>query len=74
MPLISISEVRFYDPLSDSEAIRISGFSDRGGEFWIREALAPAGKSRRLQREKAMDAIAEAIAAGLEPGQVVIDG
>jgi hypothetical protein len=67
-------QVRFYDPHMDAEAVRISGFDDRGDEFWMKRRLAPEGALRRIQREEALSAIAEAIEAGLEPGEVIVDG
>ncbi len=73
MPIAQWSMMRFYDPHIDAEAIRFSGISDRGGEFFIREPLAPAGKPRRLQREKALEAITQAIDQGCEPGQVIVE-
>lgn len=72
MPLTAHQTLRFYDPRIDADAIRISGFSGRG-EFWIKEALAPAGAKRREQKERALDLIEQAIEAGLEPGEVVAD-
>ena len=69
--LTSYNEVGFYDPMIDDYAVRISGFSDAPGEWWIREARAPAGKARRLQRERALDLIRMAIEQGCEPGEVV---
>jgi hypothetical protein len=70
--LTHVNVVRFYDPIIDADAARFSGFSDRGAEYWVREALAPAGKSRRLQRERVWEGIKAAIEAGLEPGEVII--
>lgn len=65
--------MRFYDPQIDAEGIRFSGIAERGGEFWIREALAAEGRSRREQRERALEAIEQAIDRGDEPGQVVVE-
>jgi hypothetical protein len=65
------TETVFYDPFIDDEGVRISGFSSVGGEFWMRGPRAPAGRQRRLQRERALEAIRMAIEAGLEPGEVV---
>ena len=73
MPLISVNRVVYYDARLDGEAVRLSGFDHRGGEYWISELIAPAGKSRRLQQERALSAISEAIDAGLEPGQVIVE-
>lgn len=67
------TETRFYDPFLDAEAVRISAFPDRGGEYWMRLAVPPPGKARRLQREWALAVLMDAINAGLEPGQVVTD-
>jgi hypothetical protein len=71
MPLASWTMMRFYDARIDAEGIRFSGISERGGEFWIREALAPEGRSRREQREMALQAMEDAIDRGDEPGEVV---
>ena len=73
MPMTAHQQIRFYDPYTDSEGVRISGFDGKGGEFFQRLALAPSGKARRLQREKALEAIEEAIEAGLEPGEVIVE-
>lgn len=67
-------QLRFYDPGIDGEAIRISGFDGKGGEFFMTLELAAAGAARRKQRRDVEDAISEAIDAGLEPGEVRIDG
>ena len=69
--LTAYNEVRFYDPHIDGEAVRFSGFADAPGEWWMKLPRAPAGKPRRLQRERALDLIRDAIEAGLEPGEVV---
>ena len=68
-----IGEVEYYDPVRDSLSVRFSGFSDRGGEFWVSEPRAPAGRQRRLQRERVAVAIQQAIEAGHEPGEVLIE-
>ena len=68
-----ISEVEYYNPVRDVLAVRFSGFSDRGGEFWVSQPRAPAGRQRRLQRERVAFAIQQAIESGQEPGEVVID-
>lgn len=73
MSIAGYQQIRFYDPAVDAEGVRISGFDGKGGEFWMRLALAPAGRARRAQREQALAAIAEAIEIGLEPGEVIVD-
>ncbi len=65
-------QIRFWDPFTDAEAVRISGFSGRG-EYWVKRPAAPAGRARRAQMDAALTLIAEAIEAGLEPGEVVAD-
>jgi hypothetical protein len=67
-------EVRFYDPYIDGEGVRVSGFSDRGGEFWSRQPLKPAGRERVKQRHKTLAAIEQAIMGGREPGEVIVEG
>jgi hypothetical protein len=71
--MASWQEVRFYDAYIDGDAVRVSGFSDRGGEFWSRLPLAPGGRSRVKQRHKTLAAIEEAIIAGHEPGEVAVE-
>lgn len=65
--------LHYYDPNTDAEAVRISGFDGRGGEFFMRMPLADAGHARRKQRKDAEQAITMAIDAGLQPGEVVTD-
>jgi hypothetical protein len=71
--LTSFSQVRFWDIATNEMAVRFSGFDDRGSEFWMKEPMTRAGESRRKQRERVMALIQEAIEAGLEPGEVVVD-
>jgi hypothetical protein len=73
MSVIAFQQIRYYDPGVDAEAARISGFDRHGGEFWMRCTLAPSGRARRQQFQDAQAAIAEAIEAGLDPGEVVIE-
>lgn len=72
MPIRHWQEIAFYDPMNDCQAVRISGFSGHG-EYWISEALTLPGKSRRAQREAALDRIEAAIERGDEPGEVRAD-
>lgn len=69
--MTTYSEFRHYSPLIDAEAVRISCWDSRGGEFWM---LIPAADGRRYRerRNEALDAIAIAIADKLEPGQVQV--
>jgi hypothetical protein len=74
VPLTTWSQLRYYDPEIDAEAVRISGFDGRGGEFWRSVPLCAAGKSRLEQRNAVLDEIENAIALadrGLrQPGEV----
>lgn len=62
--------VRFYDPFTDAQSVRISGFSGRG-EFWCNRPLPAAGRDRRVVLAAAIELIEQAIEQGLEPGEVV---
>jgi hypothetical protein len=74
MPHMTTSQqIHFWDPGLDADAVRISGFDGRGGEFWMKLPVAQAGRARRAQMAQALAAIEEAIEAGLEPGEVVIE-
>lgn len=69
MPLRTWQTVNFFDPMTGEDAIMFLGYSGHG-TFWIKESAVPAGKSRRAQRESALDRIEAAIDAGAEPGEV----
>lgn len=69
MPLTGWTETRYYDPFLDEEGVTITGYSGHGA-YWIRQVMAPPGKSRRAQREAALDLIEVAIDTGQEPGEV----
>jgi hypothetical protein len=69
MPLITWNTVEFYDPATAEDAIMYLGFSGHGTYSIKRPATLP-GKSRRQQKNIALDAIEAAIDAGDEPGNV----
>lgn len=69
--MASYSEYRFWSPILDAEAVRLSLFDCRGGEFWmILSALD--GKSYRQRRTEALEYMAEAVHLGLAPGEVLV--
>jgi hypothetical protein len=65
------SEYRFYSPLLDSEAIRISVSDGRTGEYFMIISNVD-GKAYRESRDRAVAAIERAIELGLDPGEVRI--
>lgn len=69
-PAMILSTHRFYDPMTDADAIRISVVVERRGEFWVRMAWPDSGKERRRLREQAEIAIQEAIETNEPPGEV----
>jgi hypothetical protein len=74
MPAAGWQQLRYWSPHTDRDMVRYSGFDGKGGEFWIeREWQAASGSAKRRQREQALEAINEAIDAGLEPGRVITD-
>lgn len=62
-------EYRFYSPMHDSIAARLSMVDERNGEFW-RVVPITSPRTYRKERELALDAIEEAIDMGAEPGEV----
>lgn len=66
-------ETRFYDPISDGDAIRFNGYSG-SGTYWITQSATHPGKSRRQQRDRVLTLLQEAIARGDPPGKVEDDG
>lgn len=66
-------QVRFYDPFTDSDAVRLSVFDDRGDEYWSKLLRTKSGRATREAREEALAAIEMAIDQGLTPGEVRAD-
>ena len=67
--LVTWEETRYYDMIADCDMIRFTGFSGYGS-YWLAEPAASAGRSRRAQKERVLDAIEDAIKAEAEPGEV----
>jgi hypothetical protein len=65
-------QVQFYDPATDAQSVRISGFSGRG-EFWCKRIIPKSGAQRREMLRAALDLIEQAIEQDLQPGEVVAD-
>lgn len=63
------SEFRFWSPMLDAEAIRISMPGPLGVEFF-RIVRAEDGRRYRERRDDTLNLIQSAIDAGLEPGEV----
>ena len=62
-------EMRFWSPVLGCDAARLSMVDERGGEFW-RVVPVSGGKAWREARDRALDAIEDAVARGDEPGEV----
>lgn len=61
---------RSWDISADAELVRIVGYTGRGS-YWVTRPLAPAGKSRRVQVDEALELIEIAVEDGAEPGEVI---
>lgn len=63
------SAYRFWSPLLGADAVRFSMVGERNAEYF---AIVPGGEGRvyRENRDRALDAIEDAIARGDEPGEV----
>jgi hypothetical protein len=68
--MIGYATMRFWSPLLGSPAVRLSMVDDRGGEFYSIIAVDRSAKAYRAARDRALDAIEEAIYRGDEPGEV----
>ncbi len=68
----AFQQVQFYDPSTDAQSVRISGFSGRG-EFWCKRIIPTSGAKRRAMLRDALDLIEQAIERDLLPGEVVTD-
>lgn len=69
--MTTYSEFRFYSPLLDSEAARISVADEQGQEYFVVIPAEVSGKAYRAARDEALDLIEHAMLVGLEPGEVV---
>ncbi len=65
-------EYRFYSPGADCVSARIS-ISGKGREYFAIIRADEVGSRYRKRRQKACEAIAEAIERGDEPGEVELD-
>jgi len=64
-----VHEHHFWSPVLGEDAVRVSMFDDRGGEFFM--VVADRGaREYRQARLDAAEAIDQAIREGLEPGEV----
>lgn len=67
---MAYSEFRFWSPILDADAVRLSMSGTKGGEFFV-IIRADDGKKYRERRDRALGLIQQAIDEGLEPGEVV---
>lgn len=65
-------EIKFYDPINDTDSLRLTGYSGFGA-FWVSEPCSQPGKSRRAQRDRVLSRISRAIERGDKPGEVKVD-
>jgi hypothetical protein len=61
---------RFWSPVLGCHAERLSMFDTKGGEFFVVLPLSGTSKQNRMDKQKALDAIADAIEGGKQPGVV----
>lgn len=54
----------------DADVLRLSVADERGGEFFVLMPCPSQGKSLREAKRAALENIHEAIAIGLDPGEV----
>lgn len=64
-----VNEYHFWSPVLGQNAVRISGFDEYGGEFFV--IITEDNGARYRQRKRmAAEAIEMAISMGLQPGEV----
>lgn len=71
MPAYQI--LTFYSPFRDAECKRISVFDGRGGEYWTVVEKPRKGQTWRELREQTLALLHDAVEAGKEPGEVIIN-
>lgn len=67
---MAYSEFRFFSPVMDCDAIRISMQGKQPGTEFFRIIRVEDGRRYRERRDEALHLIQLAIDAGLEPGEV----
>lgn len=67
-----VREYQRYDPLSDSEMVRVSLFDRRGAEYWV-DIPYNEGRKYRARLAVAIEALDAAIRLRRPPGQVQIE-
>jgi hypothetical protein len=65
------SEFRFWSPMMNCEAARLSMWDKNGGEFFV-HVPTDEGRRWRERRNRALDVIQQAITDGLQPGEVIV--
>lgn len=65
------TEFRFYSPVMDCEAVRLSMPGNIPGQEYFRIIPAADGRRYRERRDEALAMIELAIRSGLEPGEVL---
>jgi hypothetical protein len=66
--------LRFWSPLHGCNAERLSMYDKHGGEFFVIVPMAGSSRQNRMDRNKALEAIADAIDNGEQPGLVTFNG
>lgn len=67
---MSFREHRYWSPTLGLDAVRLSMAGQRGSEFFVVVPKDDSRKRWRERREELLDALAEAIERGDEPGEV----
>ncbi len=63
-------ELRAYSPLTDCDMVRISMANTHGHELFMMLTDRGARREYRAKREAALTLLAEAVDAGIDPGQL----
>jgi hypothetical protein len=67
---MSWQELTYYDPFTDTESKRLSLFDSSGLEFYTTVTKPGSGKRWRELRAELLERLADAIEAGVPPGEV----
>lgn len=63
-------ELRYWSPSRDTEVARLSMAGSHGEEYWVEIAVDAPGRVYREARDRALDAIEDAIARKAPAGEV----
>lgn len=64
--------IRYYSIVTGGRAVRLSSWDDQHREYWAVVPQEYPGRGNREAKERALDAISDAITQGHDPGMICL--